>query len=291
VCLGGAGINAGWDGDYFGGYTEFGYKALFLDGGTVQVGANYTFGGGGWDGYARASAGIDLGPVVNIGASTSTNYNFTHDQWGGLNVGLNAGVGSSVMATGNVGYTFGGANDGFNWGLGVGYKNGSQDEPGWHMNSSLGYSSNGWDVTGSANYTQNPFVEYEEYKDVTVARAEPGEEGKYGHYWIEDGSESYGYWPNTSLSPENAILGVPRDVNGVTAFGGSSTRDPEHGKAKQSQKNKLLGPKGGKEDFNSQLKSHAQSYKNTTYAIPFGNSCHTFQKDFLRKNGYKIVEF
>ena len=57
------------------------------------------------------------------------------------------------------------------------------------------------------------------------------DEDYWGHWWIEFDEESYGWWPSRNLANiKDAMKGVPGDLNGRKAFGGTETRDPYHGK-------------------------------------------------------------
>jgi len=64
-------------------------------------------------------------------------------------------------------------------------------------------------------------------QDVT---GENSGDNAWGHWWIEFGEESYGWWPSEPVPDIKAALkGVPGDLNGQKSFYGEATRDPHHG--------------------------------------------------------------
>jgi len=69
---------------------------------------------------------------------------------------------------------------------------------------------------------------------ITMKRINPHKDAHgnkdYGHWWTElIGGESYGWWPDRQVGLLETVGGVPGDLNGQNAFGGTSTRDPYHG--------------------------------------------------------------
>ena len=66
---------------------------------------------------------------------------------------------------------------------------------------------------------------------ILVKRTNPRWLDWYGHWWVELGEESYGWWPDRRpVGLVAALGGVPGRLNGVGGVaGGSSTRDPRHG--------------------------------------------------------------
>mgnify|MGYP003762067577 FL=1 len=131
----------------------------------------------------------------------------------------------------------------------------------------------------------------------------------YGHWWIEiDGTESYGWWPRLPFSGGplstlvDTLTGVPGELNGVTSFGGTPTRDPHHGDAGDEsfhphQEMRLMirkiRPKlqygSGKgtpccsateDQIKDCLRKFAGSYSGT-WSYPWGQNCHSFQTKAL----------
>ena len=57
----------------------------------------------------------------------------------------------------------------------------------------------------------------------------PGEEDTYGHWWIEFGDESYGWWPKYGVSSlGETVFGVEGQLNGMDDDA-NPTRDADHG--------------------------------------------------------------
>ena len=121
-------------------------------------------------------------------------------------------------------------------------------------------------------------------------------EGDYwGHWWIEFGDESYGWWPSNKVENiKTAMKGVRGDLNGQKSFGGTATKDPHHGdKAEESfnprrnEKGTMQygGAKGKKcqcateEDAKDCIRAFAKNYSGE-WRWP-GRSCHTFQEEAM----------
>jgi hypothetical protein len=126
----------------------------------------------------------------------------------------------------------------------------------------------------------------------------------YGHWWFEiDGNESYGWWPKDPVGLLETFTSVAGELNGVTMFGGTPTKDPHHGdnadisvnpKADFGgywgllQKRTLKYGKGkGKkckcvteDEIKDSLRAFAKAYSGS-WSYPFGQSCHRFQKAAL----------
>ena len=71
-----------------------------------------------------------------------------------------------------------------------------------------------------------------ELTEVTVFRKDIdlGGDDKYGHWWTNiTPDESYGWWPKNGVGLWDTLAGTDGELNGVTNFGGSSTKDPHHG--------------------------------------------------------------
>ena len=66
---------------------------------------------------------------------------------------------------------------------------------------------------------------------ITVKRNVPLAGRSYGHWWVEVGDESYGWWPGRDpLRLRDVFLGVPGVLNGLgISSDGTPTRDPNHG--------------------------------------------------------------
>jgi RHS repeat-associated protein len=137
-----------------------------------------------------------------------------------------------------------------------------------------------------------------------------GDKDTYGHWWIEIGKESYGWWPKQNLSSIiETIIGVEGTLNGVGVFNGTATTDPHHGDkgdiefnpkvdfggfvglwqnrtikygAKKDHKCKCLDEK----DIIDGVKDFAKNFKGK-WSYPIGPNCHTFVSDALEGNCLK----
>jgi len=129
----------------------------------------------------------------------------------------------------------------------------------------------------------------------------------YGHWWIEMGSESYGWWPAQQVGFKETILGVNGVLNrqGFSRVG-TATRDPHHGDAAEHEKSPKVDFGGflgilqkrkinyGKaknklckcvsvDDIKSGIREFANSYKGG-WSYPMGPNCHTFVSEALENN-------
>jgi RHS repeat-associated protein len=107
---------------------------------------------------------------------------------------------------------------------------------------------------------------------------------KYGHWWVEIGSESYGWWPKYGVGISDTILGVAGELNGQTSFAGTPTKDPHHGDRSLGVDVFKLYTKGGKSTMGviSSIKNYASSYSGN-WSWPGGQNCHSFQDKFINK--------
>ena len=117
----------------------------------------------------------------------------------------------------------------------------------------------------------------------------------WGHWWIELGEESYGWWPSRKIADiKTAIMGVPGDLNGQKTFGGKPTKDPHHGKTadevfhpqRQESGTMKYGVAKGKEcncttenDAKDCIRKFAKSYSGE-WRWP-DKTCHTFQLEAM----------
>ena len=118
----------------------------------------------------------------------------------------------------------------------------------------------------------------------------------YGHWWIENEVESYGWWPvglNEKMGEEteltktlwNTLTGVDGELNGVTDYGGSATVDPHHGHTPDETIEVWIMSNRTRAEAWSTLKTGANSFSGG-WSWPFGNNCHSFQEDMLDAGGY-----
>ncbi|AFZ25547.1 hypothetical protein Cylst_3397 [Cylindrospermum stagnale PCC 7417] len=111
---------------------------------------------------------------------------------------------------------------------------------------------------------------------------------KYGHWWTEiDGGESYGWWPKYHVGLKGTLFGVEGELNGMTSFGGSSTKDPHHGDSAEQFHPVYTGSKTNAA-IKADIRSFASSYSGQwRWTFGFGQNCHTFQKSLMNTIGIK----
>ena len=104
-------------------------------------------------------------------------------------------------------------------------------------------------------------------------------EDKYGHWWFEMGSESYGWWPKTPVGLWDTLFGTEGELNGQSNFMGSATQDPHHGDSADEEFHPVVPCDDTRSDSEIQdcLRGFAQSYSGS-WSWPFGQNCHSFQK-------------
>ncbi len=118
----------------------------------------------------------------------------------------------------------------------------------------------------------------------------------YGHWWIENGAASYGWWPvglNEKMGEDatltetlwNTFTGVDGELNGVTDYGGSATVDPHHGDTPDETIEVWIMSNRTRADAWSALETAASAFSGG-WSWPFGNNCHSFQEDMLDAGEY-----
>lgn len=73
---------------------------------------------------------------------------------------------------------------------------------------------------------EEEYYELHKVEGVKVLRKEPLREDSFGHYWIEVGKKSYGWWPAGGASFVDWLKGVPGKLNAGLPY------DPMHGDRK-----------------------------------------------------------
>lgn len=122
-------------------------------------------------------------------------------------------------------------------------------------------------------------------------------EDPYGHWWIEMGSESYGWWPKGSVNFFQTVISVPGILNAGQA------KDPHHGDKPNTSFNPRratfswynfwsseqlqYGPdpkpcckKATESQIKDCIRSFATNYKGR-WSYPWGPNCHTFVNDAM----------
>ena len=131
---------------------------------------------------------------------------------------------------------------------------------------------------------------------------------KYGHWWFEIGdprrsdSESYGWWPQDPVGLAETLGGVNGELNGITRFGGTATRDPHHGDTADKsfsatvdfggffgffERELQYGSGKGKkcscvteDEIKESIREFAKAYSGS-WSYPWGQNCHSFQEALL----------
>ena len=124
------------------------------------------------------------------------------------------------------------------------------------------------------------------------------ETDQYGHWWTEvkigDRFESYGWWPKNKFYRGQkghnlwcTITGVEGELNGQTSFGGTPTRDPDHGKPAEEQFNPRLKTTSKYRTCTAAavaIPEFAQRYSGE-WSWPVGQNCRSFQRDMMNEIG------
>ena len=121
----------------------------------------------------------------------------------------------------------------------------------------------------------------------------------YGHWWIEFGDESYGWWPKGGVSSlADTVYGVEGQLNGM-GDDASPTQDAHHGDPADYSFHPILyvgnifstymqcGVGKGKkctcvneEEIKDCLRTFAKGYSGN-WSYPIGQNCHSFQQEMM----------
>jgi hypothetical protein len=114
-------------------------------------------------------------------------------------------------------------------------------------------------------------------------------EDKYGHWWTEIDGESYGWWPKTPVGLSETLFGTQGELNGMTSFGGSATRDPHHGDSADEQFHPVLSAAGKTEaQVKKDVRRYAKAYHGEwRWTLGWGQNCRTFQIGLMQNVGLK----
>ena len=124
---------------------------------------------------------------------------------------------------------------------------------------------------------------------VLVKRTNPRWLDWYGHWWVELGEESYGWWPERRpVSLVAALRGVSGRLNGLGGIpGGSSSRDPRHGEPADHAFHPEVDLGRSDEEVAAAVRAFAAGHRGQWrlwWAGPGGN-CRAFQHDLLAAAG------
>jgi len=147
-------------------------------------------------------------------------------------------------------------------------------------------------TTSNSSNTPKKTGNKQELTEVTVFRKDIdlGADDKYGHWWTNiSPNESYGWWPKNRVGLSETLLGTEGELNGVTSFYGSSTKDPHHGDP-SGDEYKVISESGKPEtQIQNEMRNFATSYTGEwRWTFGAGQNCHTFQKDMLQKSNLKV---
>jgi hypothetical protein len=107
-------------------------------------------------------------------------------------------------------------------------------------------------------------------------------EDKYGHWWIELGTDSYGWWPKYPVGFRGTFTGVEGELNGQTSFGGTPERDAHHGDpAEETFHPRISSSEECKcktcEEAVNCIRDFAGGYSGS-WSWPIGQNCRSFQE-------------
>lgn len=126
---------------------------------------------------------------------------------------------------------------------------------------------------------------------LTVKRTGPRLFSPYGHWWIEAGMESYGWWPDRPLRLRHWFTGTGGCLNGTWLNRHASpTRDALHGVPADHRFHPMLIRDKSDEQVRRDIRAFAQAYQgNWGWQWPWSNrpvqNCRTFQLDLFAAVG------
>jgi hypothetical protein len=99
-------------------------------------------------------------------------------------------------------------------------------------------------------------------KWAVVKRIDPRLPNTWGHWWIEFGDESYGWWPTPCpMGWKGALLGSRGVLNGIgTTNGGTATRDAYHGDEPDHWFHPTLVASKSDDQVRAEIRAFAQRY-------------------------------
>jgi hypothetical protein len=104
---------------------------------------------------------------------------------------------------------------------------------------------------------------------------------QYGHWWVEvDGKESFGWWPQDSVSKSETVTGVPGELNQ------GQQQDPHHGDNADVEFHPAVAEDVTEDEIRRRLKDFASSYSGDWQWVGgYGQNCHSFQRELMNKVG------
>lgn len=130
---------------------------------------------------------------------------------------------------------------------------------------------------------------------VTVKRDNPGWRDLYGHWWVEVGEESYGWWPATvPLGVRDVLHGTGGVLNGMGLLHRSGTwhRDAQHGRDAAHAFHPVLILPLSDVEVRSRLRAFAHAYRGGWRwgwtAGAARDTCRSFQDGLLASAGLQV---
>lgn len=129
---------------------------------------------------------------------------------------------------------------------------------------------------------------------VTVKRDNPSWRDLYGHWWLEVGEQSYGWWPRAvPIGVRQLMTGTQGVLNGVGLLGRSGTwqRDAQHGHSAAHAFHPVLVLPLTDEQVRTRLREFAEHYRGawrwawTARTQP--DTCRSFQDGLMRAAGLR----
>lgn len=127
---------------------------------------------------------------------------------------------------------------------------------------------------------------------ITVKRDNPSWRDLYGHWWVEAGEESWGWWPRSlPMGIYAALCGTEGILNGVGLTGRSGTwrRDAQHGQPAAHSFHPVLVEPLSDDEVLRRMRAFAYGYRGrwqwswTQRRRHY--TCRSFQDDLLRAAG------
>lgn len=127
---------------------------------------------------------------------------------------------------------------------------------------------------------------------VTVKRDNPSWRDPYGHWWLEVGDRSYGWWPRAiPVGLRGLLEGTPGVLNGMGVLHHSGTwdRDPQHGWASAHSFHPVLTLPLSDSEVRARIRACAHDYAGgwswSQRAGAARHSCHSFQDALMDSAG------
>ena len=126
-------------------------------------------------------------------------------------------------------------------------------------------------------------------RSILVKRTNPRWVDWYGHWWVEVGDESYGWWPDRRpLGVVAALTGVPGRLNGIGVCpGGSPSRDPRHGELADHAFHPVVVDERSDDEVATVIREFAARHRGEWRWSPgrLSSNCRTFQEALLSAAG------